>query len=100
MRAAVVERYGPPEVVSVVDVPDPVAGKGQVLVRVHATTLNSGDARIRGCTLPPRIRGARTAGARLAGSAAARPGGGLLRRGRGGGRGRDRVSPSATRSAG
>ena len=52
MRAAVVERYGPPEVVSVVDLPDPVAGKGQVLVRVHATTLNSGDARIRGCRFP------------------------------------------------
>jgi NADPH:quinone reductase-like Zn-dependent oxidoreductase len=52
VRAAVVKRYGPPEVVSVVDVPDPVAGKGQVLVRVRATTLNSGDARIRGCRFP------------------------------------------------
>ena len=52
MKAAVVERYGPPEVVSVVDLPDPVAGKAQVLVRVHATTLNSGDARIRGCIFP------------------------------------------------
>lgn len=52
MRAAVVERYGPPEVVSVVDLPDPVAGKGQVLVRVHTTTLNSGDARIRGRRFP------------------------------------------------
>ena len=52
MKAAVVERYGPPEVVSVVDLPDPEAGKGQVLVRVHATTLNSGDARIRGCIFP------------------------------------------------
>ena len=52
MKAAVVERYGPPEVVSLVDLPDPVAGKGQVLVRVHATTLNSGDARIRGCAFP------------------------------------------------
>jgi NADPH:quinone reductase-like Zn-dependent oxidoreductase len=53
VKAAVVERYGPPEVVSVVDVPDPVAGKGQLLVRVRATTLNSGDARIRGCRFPP-----------------------------------------------
>ena len=52
MKAAVVERYGPPEVVSVVDVPDPVAGKGQLLVRVHAATLNSGDARIRGSRFP------------------------------------------------
>lgn len=53
MKAAVVERYGPPDTVSVVDLPDPVAGKGQVLVRVHATALNSGDARIRGFRLPP-----------------------------------------------
>lgn len=48
-----VKRYGPPEVVSVVDVPDPVAGKGQLLVRVRATTANSGDARIRGASFPP-----------------------------------------------
>lgn len=53
VKAAVVERYGPPEVVSVRDLPDPVAGKGQLLVRVHATTLNSGDARIRGASFPP-----------------------------------------------
>lgn len=52
MRAAVVERYGPPEVVSVRELPDPVAGKGQVVVRVRATTVNSGDARIRGCRFP------------------------------------------------
>lgn len=53
MKAAVVERYGPPEVVSVRDVPDPVAGRGQVLVRVHATAVTSGDARIRGRHFPP-----------------------------------------------
>ena len=53
MRAAVVERYGAPEVVQVRDVADPVAGKGQVVVRIRATTVNSGDARIRGCQFPP-----------------------------------------------
>lgn len=52
MRAAVVERYGPPEVVQVQDVPEPRAGRGQVVVRVRATTVNSGDARIRGCRFP------------------------------------------------
>lgn len=52
MRAAVVARYGPPEVVSVEQVPDPVPGKGRALVRVHATAVNSGDARIRGCRFP------------------------------------------------
>lgn len=52
MRAAVVERYGPPEVVQVQDVPEPRAGRGQVVVRVRATTVNSGDARIRACRFP------------------------------------------------
>jgi NADPH:quinone reductase-like Zn-dependent oxidoreductase len=48
----VVERYGPPEVVAVREVRDPVAGKGRVLVRVRAATVNSGDARIRGSRFP------------------------------------------------
>ncbi|WP_322921282.1 NAD(P)-dependent alcohol dehydrogenase [Nocardioides renjunii] len=52
MKAAVVEGYGAPEVVSVREVPDPVAGAGQVVVRVAATTVNSGDARIRGARFP------------------------------------------------
>jgi NADPH:quinone reductase-like Zn-dependent oxidoreductase len=53
MRAAVVERYGPPEVVQVREIADPAVGKGRVLVRVRATALNSGDARIRACRFPP-----------------------------------------------
>jgi NADPH:quinone reductase-like Zn-dependent oxidoreductase len=53
VKAAVVERYGPPEVVQVQHLPDPVAGRGQVVVRVRATSVNSGDARIRGCRFPP-----------------------------------------------
>ena len=38
MKAAVHTRYGPPEVVRVVDVPTPVAKDNEVLVRVRATT--------------------------------------------------------------
>ena len=53
MRAAVVTRYGPPEVVETRDVPVPVPRHAQVLVRVAATTVNSGDARIRGADFPP-----------------------------------------------
>lgn len=52
MRAAVVTRYGPPDVVRVTDVPDPEPRAGEVLVRVVATTVNSGDARIRGARFP------------------------------------------------
>lgn len=52
MRAAVVERYGPPEVARVIEVPDPVPGAGDVVVRVAAAAVTSGDARIRGARFP------------------------------------------------
>lgn len=53
MRAAVVDRYGPPEVVQVREVAVPTPKAGQVLVRVRATPVTSGDARIRAGRFPP-----------------------------------------------
>lgn len=52
MRAALVERYGPPEVVEVSEVPKPVPGDDELLVRIKATTVNSGDARVRALRVP------------------------------------------------
>jgi len=52
MRAAVVDRYGGPEVVRVTERPDPVPRAREAVVRVVATTVNSGDARIRGARFP------------------------------------------------
>ncbi|MFC5289049.1 NAD(P)-dependent alcohol dehydrogenase [Actinokineospora guangxiensis] len=52
MRAAVVDRYGPPEVARVTDVPRPEPRAGEVLVRVRAAAVNSSDARIRGARFP------------------------------------------------
>jgi NADPH:quinone reductase-like Zn-dependent oxidoreductase len=52
MKAAVVTRYGPPEVVEIREVPTPVPGPNEVLVRGVATTVNSGDARIRALRVP------------------------------------------------
>ena len=43
MKAAIVERYGPPDVVHIGDAPKPVPAPDQVLVRVHATTVNRTD---------------------------------------------------------
>ena len=43
MRAAVHVRYGPPDVVRIADVAKPTAGDHEVLVRVHATTVNRTD---------------------------------------------------------
>ena len=47
MRAAVSTRYGPPEVVAVIDVPAPVPGPGELLVRIDATTVNRTDCAYR-----------------------------------------------------
>jgi NADPH:quinone reductase-like Zn-dependent oxidoreductase len=55
VRAAIAERYGPPEVVVIREVPTPEPGPGQVRVRVRATTVASGDARVRGFELPRAI---------------------------------------------
>jgi NADPH:quinone reductase-like Zn-dependent oxidoreductase len=40
MKAVVVHQYGGPEVLRFEDYPDPVAGSGEVLVRVAATSVN------------------------------------------------------------
>jgi len=47
MRAAVRTRYGPPDVVRVVEVEKPAAKDNEVLVRVHATTVNRTDCGLR-----------------------------------------------------
>lgn len=47
MRAAVHDRYGPPEVLRVEDVPDPTPGPREVLVRVHRSSVNRTDCGFR-----------------------------------------------------
>lgn len=43
MRAIVCHAYGPPEDLVLMDVPEPVPGPGQLLVRVHAAAVNFPD---------------------------------------------------------
>lgn len=52
MLAAVVDRYGPPEAVRVVERPVPGLRRGEVLVEVAAASVTSGDARMRSGTFP------------------------------------------------
>ena len=52
MRAAVVSGYGGPERVHVKSVPVPRLKRDEVLIRTRTTTVNSGDARMRGLTVP------------------------------------------------
>jgi NADPH:quinone reductase-like Zn-dependent oxidoreductase len=43
VKAAIVTRYGPPEVVTIGAAPKPTPAAGEVLVRVHAATVNRTD---------------------------------------------------------
>jgi len=52
MKAAVYHRYGPPDVVQIADLPKPVLQAREVLVRVRATTVTAGDARLRSAKVP------------------------------------------------
>ena len=52
MKAATVRRYGGPEVVRIEDLPLPVAGQGEVRVRVTAAGVTAADARLRANDAP------------------------------------------------
>lgn len=48
MRAVVYDRYGPPDVLRLADVEQPTPADDEVLIKVHATTVNRTDCAIRG----------------------------------------------------
>ncbi|PPB50712.1 alcohol dehydrogenase [Arthrobacter pityocampae] len=69
MKAVVYERYGPPDVLKLRDVPEPVPGAHQVLVEVAATSVNLSDWEgLRGTPLYARIGGLRAPARRVLGS--------------------------------
>ena len=47
MKAIVYTKYGPPEVLKMLEVEKPAPRENEVLIRVRATTVSSGDVRIR-----------------------------------------------------
>jgi NADPH:quinone reductase-like Zn-dependent oxidoreductase len=51
MKAVVCTQYGPPEVLSITDIKKPIPKSNELLVRIIATSVNSGDVRVRGLSV-------------------------------------------------
>jgi len=52
MKAAVCTKYGPPEVIKIMEVEKPVPKDNEVLIKVVATTCHIGDVRVRSFDVP------------------------------------------------
>jgi NADPH:quinone reductase-like Zn-dependent oxidoreductase len=55
LKAAVYEKFGPPEVIEIRDVEEPKLKSDEVLVKVHASTVSRGDVRMRSLDVPGNI---------------------------------------------
>jgi NADPH:quinone reductase-like Zn-dependent oxidoreductase len=56
MKAMVLTKFGPPEVLQLQEVGPPVPKEHDVLIRIQATTVTAGDAELRGLRLPFVLR--------------------------------------------
>ncbi|MFT7522149.1 MAG: NADPH:quinone reductase-like Zn-dependent oxidoreductase [Kiritimatiellia bacterium] len=57
MKAVILTQYGPPEGLQLQEVDKPIPKAGEVLVRVHNTTVTAGDCELRALALPWLFQG-------------------------------------------